>query len=156
MSELPPTGIQEQREKPKIELWMIDDSDAYSDSYRELLASVDPTITFRTFDTARAAIEELERRKGELVPFPHGIMVDGDLLKDQNPLFYGPVVIEKIIAVAGDTILLITNSANEQHNKNMIVYAGGNAKVIRHSKIQGSLEEDIKSVLASVTEFIQK
>ena len=118
MIEKIPTGADEQHEKPKIEIWMIDDSRDVSSTWQNMVKIKSPDVIFRTFSRAQDAIEELERRAE--TSLPHGIIVDGNLDLDRGELSQGPHVVRKIVEMIGDKVLLMAHSSSPDLNEQMM------------------------------------
>src|SRR3989344_3413652 len=84
-SEPKPTGADEQHEQPKIEVWMVDDDSTLGRLWNEI-ASMDEKLLFRHFEKGEEAVQEIKHRVASGAELPHGIIVDGNL--DKNDGFY--------------------------------------------------------------------
>ena len=123
-----PQGPSEQREKPILEIWVIEDDDSIRESIVDAVGSLAEGSRCIGFEKAEDALRELEQKIARGKTPPSGIFVDGNLKKDTSSFNLGPLVVEKIrsllirdsppfiVAISGETDL---NNAMMQKGANL-------------------------------------
>ncbi len=84
MNEQSPQGIDEKREKPKLEVWVIEDDNTSRKLIVAVVGMKMPESRCVGFEKAEDALGEFEEKKLEGKPLPAGIFVDGSLLQDSE------------------------------------------------------------------------
>ena len=147
-----PAGTEEQREKPKLELWVVDDDTGIGRNLCEVIEDVGHYAT-SYFRTAATAIEELTRRVAHSEELPHGVIMDGNLsYEDPEELRKGASVIARMRAVTNQnerTILFIANSGTDEDNEAM--QNAGAALTLGKANI-----DKINSVLQSIEKHYER
>ncbi len=130
MNEKTPHGPPEQREKPILEIWVIEDDESVRGPLVDVISAFALGSRCIGFERAEVALRELEKRVSEGNPTPAGIFVDGNLSKDTVGFDLGPLVVEKIrtmqrnseapfiVAISSDLNL---NNAMIQNGADLIV-----------------------------------
>ena len=101
MSELPPAGPDERREKPILEVWIVDDEDMIRDIVGKVVEGREPKMKYVGFGKGEVAVKEFERRVASGESIPTAIFMDGSLANENHGYKTGPEIIDKIVALSG-------------------------------------------------------
>ena len=139
----------EHRGKPEV--WLIDDDDDLSEVLIAYWRQDAPDFDYRHFNTAQAALDEIDAIAGSgKGSMPAIIFVDGNLFKDKGELRQGENLIQAILQREDITPpLLVAHSSSQEANERML-QAGGQHIVELGKKPPGA--QDYNNLLTSYLE----
>ena len=132
---------------------MIDDETSIGKSWKFGFEEMSPHLTFRHFEKGEDAVVELRRRLDAADTLPIGIIVDGNLKKDQGFFSEGPNVVSTIhVLTEAQKIkpLIIAHSSQEDKNKLMLA-VGADIEIEK-----GGGVKDMQKVIRSIEEHSEK